>query len=131
MICNHMIAAGVTGRCTNDPSKIPDIRQYEAQDLVAATFLKLYAENPDIDPEVARQTAFEKWYGKGNESGIPEPRDENDRRTICALAQMDTHFVHDPAPGSAFTFKQAWDRCKKAEEKDNPCSPDIKPPKRS
>lgn len=39
LICNHMIAAGVTGRCTNDSSKMPDIRLYEAQDMVAATFL--------------------------------------------------------------------------------------------
>ena len=40
MIANHMIAAGVTGRCTDNAAKIPDIRQYEAQDLVAATFFK-------------------------------------------------------------------------------------------
>ena len=50
---NHMIAAGVTGRCTNDPSKIPDIRKYEAQDLVAASFLYAYANDLDLDPQEA------------------------------------------------------------------------------
>jgi hypothetical protein len=49
IIGNHMIAAGVTGRCTDDPSTMPDIRLYEAQDLVAASFLHLLAEHPGPD----------------------------------------------------------------------------------
>ena len=50
IIANHMIAAGVKGRCTDDPSKIPDIQKYEAQDFVAATFLTKYAEHKKIGP---------------------------------------------------------------------------------
>ncbi len=65
-IGNHMIAAGVTGKCTNDPSKIPDIRQYEAQDLVAATILKLYTDNPSLEPEEAKKLACLRWFGNAD-----------------------------------------------------------------
>ena len=127
LIGNHMIAAGVTGKCTDHPEKIPDIRQYEAQDLVAATFLKLYAENPDIDPEEAKRQACERWYGNPYGFGAPVPKDLNDRRTICALAQMDLFFEALPKPHPKYTFEEAWQRCAKATETDNACFGDIKP----
>lgn len=128
LIGNHMIAAGVTGKCTNHPDKIPDIRQYEAQDLVAATFLKLYEENPDIHPEEAKRQACERWYGNPYGYGAPEPKDPNDRQTICALAQMDLFFEALPKPHPKYTFKEAWQRCACSTEKDNPCFGNIKPP---
>src|SRR5262249_28322043 len=60
LIANHMIAAGVTGACTGDPGKIPDIRKYEAQDLSAASFLGLCAEaaarGVEVDPAQAIRT---------------------------------------------------------------------------
>ena len=74
MVANHMIAAGVTGRCTNDPSKIPNIQKYEAQDLVAATFLGLYHGRPDIDPAEAKRIACQRWFGADNGDGAPKPR---------------------------------------------------------
>ena len=123
-----MIAAGVTGKCTNHPDKIPDIRQYEAQDLVAATFLKLYVENPDIDPEEAKRKACERWYGNPYGYGAPEPKDPIDKQTICALAQMDLFFEGLPKPHPKYSFEEAWQRCASATEKDNPCFGDIKPP---
>ncbi|MEO9144301.1 MAG: hypothetical protein ABI237_01970 [Ginsengibacter sp.] len=127
LIANHMIAAGVTGKCTDDPTKIPDIRQYEAQDLVAATFLKLYSDNPDISPEEAKATACERWFGNVNGTGAPLPKDENDKLTICALAQMDLFFEPDP-PRPEYTFDQAFQRCKSASQPGNPCFGNIKPP---
>lgn len=126
LISNHMIAAGVTGKCTDDPTKIPDIRLYEAQDLVSATFLKLYAENPDISPEEAKIQACERWFGNADGTGAPIPRDENDRLTICALAQMDLFFEPDP-PRPEYTFEEAFERCKSATNPGNPCFGNIKP----
>ena len=82
MISNHMIAASVTGKCTEDETKVPNIRQYEAQDLVAAQFLKEYDQDPNINPYKARENAFIKWYGskevmkKNNEYISPSPEDE-------------------------------------------------------
>jgi hypothetical protein len=126
LIANHQIAAGVTGKCTDDPAKIPDIRQYEAQDLVAATFLKLYADNPDISPEEAKAQACQRWFGNANGTGAPVPKDENDRLTICALAQMDLFFEPDP-PRPKYTFDEAFQRCKSATQPGNPCFGNIKP----
>jgi hypothetical protein len=128
MIANHMIAAGVTGECTDDASKIPDIRQYEAQDLVAATFLKLYGDNPSIDPDDAKARACERWYGNKEGKGVPYPKNEDDRTTICALAQMDLFFEAIPKPHPKYTFEEAWERCKHASIKDDPCYGNIKPP---
>ncbi|NQY67660.1 MAG: hypothetical protein HRT72_08050 [Flavobacteriales bacterium] len=129
MIANHMIAAGVTGECTDDPSKIPDIRQYEAQDLVAATFLKLYSENPNIDPEKAKIKACLKWYGNKNGTGIPIPPIEEDKRIICALAQMDLFFNPNP-PSPCYDYETALERCKRNEPLDKPCAGNIKPKKK-
>lgn len=138
LICNHMIAAGVTGKCTDDPSKIPDIRQYEAQDLVAATFLKIYAENPNIDPLEAKNQACARWYGKCDQDGetkygncAPNPPNEKDRQMLCALAQMDLFFVGLPSPHPKYTLAEAMERCKTATQQDNPCFGNIKPPNRS
>lgn len=126
LISNHMIAAGVTGKCTKDPSQIPDIRKYEAQDLVSATFLKLYAENPDISPEEAKKQACQRWFGNSDGSGTPKPEDENDRLIICALAQMDLFFEFNP-PRPKYTFEEALQRCKTAAEPGNPCCENISP----
>lgn len=126
-IGNHMIAAGVTGKCTNNAAKIPDIRQYEAQDLVAATILKLYAQNPEIEPKEAKRIACERWYGNPDGNCAPNPKDKEDQRTICALAQMDLFFEALPKPHPKYTFEEAWERCKSATEPDNPCRGNIKP----
>lgn len=125
-IGNHMIAAGVTGKCTKDPSQIPDIRQYEAQDLVAATFLKLYTENPNLEPEEAKVQACKRWYGNETGTGAPAPPDPNDALTLCALAQMDLFFTPNP-PSPTYNFEQACKRCLEAKEKNNPCGVPIGP----
>lgn len=126
LVSNHMIAAGVTGKCTNDPTQIPDIRKYEAQDMVSATFLKLYSDNPNLDPQEARAQACQRWFGNNDGSGAPQPKDENDRLTICALAQMDLFFEPDP-PRPKYTFEEALQRCKTATDPGNPCCGTIKP----
>jgi hypothetical protein len=113
MVANHMIAAGVTGQCTSDPSKIPDIRKYEAQDLVAATFLSLCYDHPGIDPAEAKRLACQRWFGADNGDGAPAPPSDDDRLTICALAQMDLCFdVEKLLP--MYTFDKAKARCLKA-----------------
>lgn len=121
MVANHMIAAGVTGRCTNDASKIPDIRKYEAQDLVAATFLSLYHDRPDIEPAEAKRIACQRWFGADDGEGAPKPASAQDRLTICALAQMDLCFdVKKLLP--MYTFEEATKRCKRAGGDDfSPC----------
>lgn len=122
MIANHMIAAGVTGRCTSDPSRIPDIRKYEAQDLVAATFLRLCAEaagrGEAVDPAAAKAQACQRWFGPpaaggGNADGggAPNPADADDRLTICALAQMDLCF-NPKTISPTYTYEQALARCR-------------------
>ncbi len=114
MIANHMIAAGVTGRCTDDPSTIPNILKYEAQDLVAATFLSLCADSAlqgkAVDPEEAKRAACQRWFGAPDGSGAPNPADPGDRLIICALAQMDLCFDRVKiAP--MYTFEEAKVRC--------------------
>ena len=128
LIGNHMIAAGVTGRCTDDPTKIPNILVYEAQDLVAATFLKLYVDNPDIEPEEAKAKACQRWFGNPAGTGAPYPKAEEDRRTLCALAQMDLFFEPLPKPHPEYTYEEARERCKTATKQDNPCFGNIAPP---
>ena len=92
MIANHMIAASVTGRWTTAPGQIPDIRIYEAQDLVAATFIKLCAdscaEGQAFDPQEARKIACRQWLGVADPTEPFDPSDEA-RLTISALALMD------------------------------------------
>jgi hypothetical protein len=92
MIANHMIAASVKGQWTNDPAQLPDIRIYEAQDLVAVTFLKLCAEacmgGNTVDPLEAKKTACKQWFGAEDPSGPFNPSSKA-RLTICALALMD------------------------------------------
>ena len=110
MIANHMIAAGVMGRCTDDASKIPDIRQFEAQDLAAATFLKLYHEQPDIHPDEAMRQACRRWFGADHGGVAPDPASADDRLTICAMAQMDLCFDEKTAL-PMYTFEQAKTRC--------------------
>jgi hypothetical protein len=116
MIANHMIAAGVTGRCTSDPSSIPNILKYEAQDLVAATYLRLFDEaarkGPSVNPAAAVAHACQRWFGAADGSGAPRPSDPNDRLTMCALAQRDLCYdakAHKPM----YTYEQARTRCLK------------------
>ncbi|HSJ01653.1 MAG TPA: hypothetical protein VK956_04330, partial [Verrucomicrobium sp.] len=127
MITNHMIAAGVTGRCTTDASVIPDIRLYEAQDLVAATFVFEYVKNPDINPAEAKAIACRRWFGNDEGTGAPAPPDENDRLTLCALAQMDLFFSPTPLPHPTYTMEQAMQRCREADAAGNPCAACIAP----
>ncbi len=128
MVGNHMIAAGVTGLCTNEPGKLPDIRQYEAQDLVAATFLWLLATQPGLSASDAKAQACLRWFGNSEGTGVPKPAKPDDLRTICALAQMDLFFVPTPIPHPLYTFQQAWDRCGDAGNGCNPCAAPIEPP---
>jgi hypothetical protein len=117
LIANHMIAAGVTGRATDDASRIPDIRKYEAQDLVAASFLALIDQATRSgnapDPAAALKQACQRWFGADDGSGAPRPADESDRLALCALAQMDLCF-DGPAMRSMFSFEQAQARCRQA-----------------
>lgn len=129
MICNHMIAAGVTGRCTDNPCKIPDIRQYEAQDLVAASFLKLYSDNPNQEPEEVKRQACYRWYGNFAGTGEPKPPLEADQTVLCALAQMDLFYEPFPDPHPKYTWDEAKDRCKNmADPLNDPCANSIGPP---
>jgi hypothetical protein len=130
MIANHMIAAGVTGRCTGDPSTIPDIRLYEAQDLVAASFLQAYAQNPDIAPEEAKAQACLRWFGNKDGTGAPAPPDPKDKLTLCALAQVDLFFCPTPLPHPGYTMEEALQRCSEAGADGNPCAACIAPPPR-
>jgi hypothetical protein len=127
LISNHMIAAGVTGKCTNDPTTIPNICKYEAQDMVSATFLKLYTDDPDLHPDHARKQACQRWFGNDDGSGAPMPKDENDKLTICALAQMDLFFEPNP-PRPKYKFEEALQRCKTSTDPGNPCGGGIQPP---
>lgn len=123
MVANHMIAAGVTGRCTDDASKVPDIRTYEAQDLVAASFLAQYAaaQGRTLDPFQARRAAYRRWFGNDDGSGAPVPHEAADRLAICALAQMDLCFdAVKIAP--MYSYAQALERCQRTGgEAGNPC----------
>ena len=112
MVGNHMIAAGVTGKCTDNPKVIPDIRKYEAQDLVCATFLHLCAENPGMSAEDAKATACNRYFQNDTGEGAPNPKDELDAIAICTLAQMDMFFVPNPLPHLRFNLEQAKERCK-------------------
>lgn len=117
MIANHMIAAGVTGQCTPDPSQIPNIQKYEAQDLVAATWLSFYADavgqGKRFDPQAALEQACQRWFGAADGNGAPNPPDPKDKLTICALAQMDLCF--DPVKiAPMYSFDEAVARCQQA-----------------
>ena len=129
MICNHMIAAGVTGRCTDNPCSIPDIRQYEAQDLVAASFLKLYGDNPNQEPEEVKRQACHRWFGNFAGTGAPSPPVGEDQTVICALAQMDLFYEPFPDPHPRYTWEEAKKRCENmADPLNDPCGGKIAPP---
>jgi hypothetical protein len=124
MIANHMIAAGVKGRCLNDPAQ--NIRRYEAQDLVAAMFLSLMSkqqEGTELDPAEARKMACQRWFGVSapGDQDLPNPKNENDKLTICAMAQIDLCFnTQTRAP--MYTYEQAKARCQKKGGRDYcPC----------
>jgi hypothetical protein len=128
LIGNHMIAAGVTGMCTDDPAKMPDIRLYEAQDMVAATFLKLYADDPNLDPYEAKKQACMKWFGNPDGEGAPSPPDPIDANLLCALAQVDLFFEATPWPHPKYTLEEGMQRCKTNSIPNNPCAGGIQPP---
>lgn len=129
MICNHMIAAGVTGRCTDNPCQIPDIRTYEAQDLVAASFLKLYHDNPNQEPEEVKRQACHRWFGNFAGTGAPVPPVSEDRTVLCALAQMDLFYEPFPNPHPKYTWEEAVNRCQKlANPLNDPCGTGVAPP---
>ena len=127
MIANHMIAAGVTGRCCTGDQRaaVPDIRVYEAQDLVAASFLEEYRKIPDLDPAEAKRRACRRWFGNPDGTGAPLPPVPEDRATLCALAQMDLFFSPGPPPHPTYTFEQAKERC--AQNENDPCAAPIAP----
>ena len=113
MIANHMIAAGVTGRCTDDPTEIPNISKYEAQDLVAATFLKLCHDQPEIHPEEAARLACRRWFGADDGEGAARPPSSDDQLILCALAQMDRCFdLKTLRP--MYTYEEATKRCQQS-----------------
>lgn len=126
LIGNHMIAAGVTGKCTKDASQIPDIRQYEAQDLVAATFLKLYTENPNLEPEDAKAQACKRWYGNETGIGAPAPPDPNDALTLCAWHKW-TCFSLQILQVLLTISKRPVNDVRKQKKKNNPCGDPIGP----
>jgi hypothetical protein len=110
MLVNHLIAAGVTGSCTDNSAKIPDIRQYDAQDLVAAAFMKEYVDDPDIDPSEAKAKACLRWFGNETGTGSPDPQDSEDKLRLTAMTIVDTNFnLKKLSP--EFTFDEALARC--------------------
>jgi hypothetical protein len=114
MIANHMIAAGVTGKCTQNPNDAQNIQRFEAQDLVAATFLGLCADaaksGAAVDPNDMKKQACNRWFGNDDGSGPPNPADNEDRLVIYALAQMDLCFdSRNVRP--MYTFEEALKRC--------------------
>jgi hypothetical protein len=114
MIANHMIAAGVMGKCTEKPDDEHNIQRFEAQDLVAATFLSLCADAAKqgmvIDPDMAKKRACQRWFGNDDGIGAPNPPDNEDRLVICALAQMDLCFDGKNSK-PMYSFKEALKRC--------------------
>lgn len=115
MIANHMIAASVTGRWTDAADKLPDIRIYEAQDLVAATFLKLCADTcaqgQTVDPQEARKTACWQWLGAKDPNGPFNPSDEA-RTVISALALMDLWTDESKGYQPILTYENAEALCR-------------------
>ena len=115
MIANHMIAASVKGAWTDAAGELPDIRIYEAQDLVAATFLKICAdactEGQAVDPQEARKIACKQWLGAEDPSGPFDPSHEA-RTTICALAIMDLWTDEFKGYPPILTYEQAEVLCK-------------------
>ena len=112
LIANHMIAAGVTGRCTNDPTQMPDIRLYEAQDLAAASFLALCGQatlqGQEIDPAALRSAAVQRWF---DDKGAPIPPAAEDKLLLCAMAQMDM-FTDWNTMAPKYSLEEAKARCR-------------------
>jgi hypothetical protein len=122
MIANHMIAAAVMGRCSNNPAV--DIRRYEAQDLVAVSFLKQLADDPTMTPAQAGLNATREWFGNDDGAGVPNPAADK-ARIICINAQMD--LIWDLRENWA----QAAVRCATLTNgTNNPCAPGCAPPPR-
>jgi hypothetical protein len=136
MLANHMIAAGVIGRMTGVnwayAAQLPDIRQFEAQDLVAAEFVRIMGADPGSDPGAAKTQACQRWYGNTTGTGVPTPPAAADKVALCALALVDTYFdVATVQPN--YTLAQATAMVQAAygqhgDDAYNPCRQDIYPP---
>ncbi len=136
MLANHMIAAGVIGRMTgvgwSYATALPDIRQYEAQDLVAAEFIRLIGDDPTLDPATAKAQAVQRWYGPAGVTGVPTPPADVDKVSLCAMALVDTYFslvTYMPwwdLPTAIGMVQSAYGRL--GPDAYNPCRQDIYPP---
>jgi hypothetical protein len=136
MVANHMIAAGVMGRNTgtdwSNAAKLPDIRQYEAQDLTAAEFLRQMSAGLTTDPVAARLAAWKRWYGNTTGTGVPCPPDDGDKESFCAMALVDLYF-NDKTVQPYYTLAEALTIVKVAVQNYgvlayNPCNTTIYPP---
>lgn len=124
MATNHMIAAGVTGTCTDDPTQIPDMRQYEAQDLVAACWIEALTGAPEGDPVALRDQCCTQYYeqvpGQPACGGTPKSLE-----SICWLAQKDLFFDEATvSPACSDAQAQTW--CTTTAIDYNPCPSDWK-----
>ena len=120
---NHMIAAGVTGTCTNEPSKIPDMRRYEAEDLVAACWVTTFSTEPDADPAQVLSQCCTTWFGNAECAGAPAPGPDQ-LREICVLAEIDLFFdTVKIAPKCSMAQAQTWCESQKLNNYD-PCPVD-------
>jgi hypothetical protein len=136
MLANHMIAASVIGRMTGvgwaSAADLPDIRQFEAQDLVAAEFVRIMGDDPCTDPNAAKTQACQRWYGNATGTGVPVPPAAADKASLCALAIVDTYFnLTTIQPW--YTLPQATEMVQAAiqqhgQDAYNPCRQDIYPP---
>lgn len=122
---NHMIAAGVTGTCTDDPTQIPDMRQYEAQDLVAACWVNTYASQPDADPTTVRDACCSQYYVQTPGQPTVCSGQPQSLESICWLAQIDLFFDDVKiAPVCSDAQAKAW--CEQKAVDFDPCPSDWK-----
>ena len=88
-----MKANGLTlsGSCGDHVVNVKAIQLYEAQDLVAASFLAQYAKSGQqgIDPAKAKELACQRWFGAPDASRAPNPPDAADRLTITGAIRTD------------------------------------------
>jgi hypothetical protein len=135
MIANHMIAAGVTGKNMGiDPkygAHLPDIRQYEGQDLSSAEFIRILGTMTVPDPVAAKKQACLRWFGNEVGTGNPVPPADADKRSLCAMGLVDLYFnVKTVLPW--YTLAQAYALVdaavpKYGQEAYNPCDTNIYP----
>lgn len=121
LIANHMIAAGVAGRCGVPAA---DIRRFEAQDLAAASFLKQLGDDPTMTPAQAGLNANREWFGNDDGTGMPNPAPDK-ARIICINSQIDLFFNGAPI----YSWDEAAKRCDTLTGGTyDPCSAGCAPP---